>query len=144
MNRQTIIAFLIILLLLLCACTSPHRIDGWYAVADAPYNSIDDKPLATVNDFADVAIVRNSLIIDGDTVDILLIQGHVKPEIRQLWADATERLIGHRLGFDYRDSVISAPQINARIESGSFQITSSDTTLIKSVYLSIRQQINQQ
>ena len=137
---KSIIAFLMVLLLLLCACTSHRKADGWYPVADYPDNSIVGKPLATVDDFESVVIVRDTFIIDSDTVSQLLIQGRVKPEKRQQWADGTERLIGKRLGFVYNDSVITAPQINARIESGAFQITSPDTVIIRNIYNSITQQ----
>lgn len=139
MNRQSIIAFLMVLLLILCACSSHRKADGWYPLADYPDNSIVGKPLATVKYFERVAIVRDTFIIDNDTVSQLLIHGRVKPEKRKQWADGTERLIGKRLGFVYNDSVITAPQINARIESGSFQITNTDTTLIKELYNSISQ-----
>lgn len=141
MNRQSIIAFLMVLLLILCACSSHRMADGWYPLADYPDNSIVGKPLATVKDFERVAIVRDTFIINSDTVSQLLIQGCVKPTKRRQWADGTERLIGKRLGFVYNDSVITAPQINARIESGSFQITSPDTALIKRLYSSISQEI---
>lgn len=139
MNRQSTIAFLMVLFLILCACSSHHRADGWYPLTNYPDNKIVGKPLATVKDFERVAIVRDTFIIDSDTVSQLLIQGRVKPGKRQQWADGTERLIGKRLGFVYNDSVITAPQINARIESGSFQITNTDTTLIKELYNSISQ-----
>lgn len=139
MNRQSIIAFLMMLLLILCACSSHRKADGWYPLADYPDNSIVGKPLATVKDFERVVIVRDTFIIENDTVSQLLIQGRVKPEKRRQWADGTERLIGKRLGFVYNDSVIIAPQINASIESGSFQIISTDTTLIKSIYNSIKE-----
>lgn len=128
-----------VLLLILCACSSHRKVNGWYPLADYPDNRFVGKPLATVKDFERVAIVRDTFIIDSDTVSQLLIQGRVKPEKRQQWADGTERLIGKRLGFVYNDSVITAPQINARIESGSFQITNTDTTLIKELYNSISQ-----
>lgn len=136
---KSIIAFVMVLLLILCACSSHRKADGWYPVADYPDNSIVGKPLATVKDFERVAIVRDTFVIESDTVSHLLIQGRVKPEERQQWADGTERLIGKRLGFVYNDSVITAPQINARIESGAFQITNTDTTLIKEIYNSISQ-----
>ncbi len=139
MNRQSIISFLLVFLLILCACSSHRKVNGWYPVADYPDNSIVGKPLATVKDFERVMIVRDTFIIESDTVSQLLIQGRVKTEKRRQWADETERLIGKRLGFIYNDSVITAPQINARIESGSFQITCSDTTLIKELYNSISQ-----
>lgn len=136
---KSTIAFLMLLLLLPCACSSQRRVDGWYPFADHPDNSIVGKPLATVKDFERVAIVRDTFIIESDTIWQLLIQGRVKPEKRRQWADDTERLIGKRLGFVYNDSVITAPQINARIESGAFQITSPDTTLIKELYNTINQ-----
>lgn len=138
MNRQSIISFLLVLLLILCACSSHRKADGWYPVADYPDNSILGKPLATVRDFERVVIVTDTFIIKSDTVIQLLIQGRVKPGKRQQWADGTERLIGKRLGFVYNDSVITAPQINARIESGSFQITSPDTILLKAIFNSIQ------
>ena len=134
---KSILVFLMVLFLILCACSSHRKVDGWYPVADYLDNSIVGKPLATVKDFESVAIVRDTFIIEYDTVSQLLIQGHVKPEKRQQWADGTERLIGKRLGFIYNDSVITAPQINARIESGSFQINSLDTTLLNIIYQNI-------
>ena len=139
MNRKSIIAFLMVLLLTLCACSSHRRADGWYPLADYPDNTIVGKPLATVEDFERVAIVRDTFIIESDTICQLLIQGQVKTEKREQWADGTEHLIGKRLGFVYEDSVITAPQINARIESGSFQITSPDSTLLNRIYKNIKQ-----
>lgn len=83
-------------------------------------------------------MVRDTFIIENDIVSQLLIQGRVKPEKRQQWAEGTERLIGKRLGFVYNDSVITAPQINARIESGAFQINCLDTILLKAIFNSIQ------
>lgn len=134
---KSIIAFLMVLLLILCACLSHRRSDGWYPVADYPDNRIVGKPLATVNDFERAVLVRDTFIIESDTVCQLLIQGRVKPEKRRQWADGTEHLIGKRLGFIYNDSVITVPQINARIESGAFQIISPDTVFIRNIYNSI-------
>ena len=126
-----------VLFLILCACSPNTKADGWYPVSDNPEGAIDSAPLATVHDFDEVTLVRDSCIIDGDTVCNMLIQGRVKPEKRQQWADGTELLIGKRLGFVYNDSVITAPQVNARIESGSFQISTPDTALLKKIYESI-------
>lgn len=100
--------------------------------------------MVTVNDFDNIALSRDSFVAEGDTVSLVAIQGMVKAEKRQQWADGTERMIGKRIGFVYNDSVVTAPQINARIESGSFQIISSDTILIKNIYNSILQQIKLQ
>lgn len=137
MKLHSIKAIPMAILLTLCACSSHRRADGWYQLADWPDNSVVGKPLATVNDFERVVIAGDKFIEEGDTLSRLSIQGRVRPQKRRQWADATERLIGRRLGFVYNDSVITAPQINARIESGSFQINSSDTVLIRNVYNSI-------
>lgn len=133
MNKHSIIGFLMIPFLILCACSTHRRTDGWYPIADYPDNSIVGKPLVTVKDFDRITILRDTFIIEGDTVIQLLIQGRVKSEKRKQWADGTEQLIGRRLGFIFNDSVITAPKINTRIESGNFQITSPDSVLLKSI-----------
>lgn len=129
---KLILAF--VMLVLLGACSTHRRVDGWYKVADYPDNCIIGEPLATVNDFETVEITRDSFVISGETVRHIYIYGRVKPDKRRFWADATERMIGKRLGFVYNDSLITAPQINARIESGSFQINNTDSTLLKAIY----------
>ncbi len=139
--RHLILPTKMVLLLILGACSSHGRVDGWYPVAEYPDNSIVGKPLATIKDFEKISILRDTFEYHGELVNQLLIQGRVKPEKRQQWADGTERLIGKRLGFVYNDSVITAPQINARIESASFQIISKDTALIKRLYDSINQEL---
>ncbi len=131
-----------IILLINSSCSSQHWADGWYPVADYPDNTIVGKPLAKVHDFERVELQRDISIIDGDTVSRMYIAGKIKPEKRKLWADGTESLIGHRLGFVFKDSVIMAPNINARMESGTFEIISPDTILLKRIHQSIRKQSN--
>lgn len=138
MAHRTVTAFIIALSLIICACSSQRTVNGWYPISEYPDNTITGKPLATVNELGDIVMLRDTFIIANDTVTRLLIQGRVKPDKRQQWADDTEQLIGHRIGFVYNDTVVTAPQINSRIESGSFQITNPDTTLIKKIYNSIR------
>ena len=132
-----------VLLLILCACSSHRRADGWYPVADYPDNSVVGEAVATVADFDDIEMLRNSLIADGDTTVMLFIRGRVKPEKRHAWADATEKLIGRRLGFVFDGCVVAAPQINTRMESGSFEINSPDTVLLENIYNSIKKEIKQ-
>lgn len=134
MNKHSIIEFTMILFLTLCACSTHRRADGWYPIADYPDNSVIGKPLVTVKDFDKITILKDTFIIERDTVVQFLIQGRVKSEKRKQWADGTELLIGKRLGFIFNDSVITAPKINARIESGNFQIISPDTVLLKSIF----------
>lgn len=54
------------------------------------------------------------------------------------WADATENRIGKRIGFVFNDSVIMAPTVNCRIESGSFTINSPDKTLMIKIYNTLK------
>ncbi len=126
-----------IILSCICACSPRHQTAGWYPVADYPDNTIIGKPLATVKDFKMIVFQKDTLIIEGDTVRRMYIYGEVKPENRNSWAEGTERLIGHRLGFIFNDSVITAPNVNARMESGSFEIISPDTSLLKRIYQSL-------
>lgn len=125
------IYFVIISGILLSACSSSHFVNGWYPVADVPENRIEDKAIVTTKDF-DVATL--------DTVsypDIAVIECKLKAEKVQKWADATESRIGKRIGFVFNDSVIMAPTVNCRIESGSFTINSPDKALIIEIYKSL-------
>lgn len=82
MNKLSIIFLVTASFVMLCACSSHRKADGWYPLADYPDNSVVGSPLATVKDFESVAIVRDTFIINGDTVSQLLIQGRMKPEKR--------------------------------------------------------------
>lgn len=115
------------------ACSSAHRVNGWYPV-DAPENRIEGKAIVTTEDFDVVTL---------DTVsytDIAVIEGKLKVDKVQKWADATESRIGKRIGFVFNDSVIMAPTVNCRIESGGFSINSSDKALIIEIYKSFKRQ----
>lgn len=113
----------------LYACSTTHRDNGWYPVDNS--NNIDGEAFATTDDFESVSL---------DTVtdpDIAFIQGVLKQDKISDWANSTERRIGKRIGFVYKDSVIMAPTVNCRIESGSFTINSPDKRLILDVYNSL-------
>lgn len=123
----------IIMCFFLGACSSAHRVNGWYPV-DAPENRIEGKAIVTTEDFDVVTL---------DTVsytDIAVIEGKLKVDKVQKWADATESRIGKRIGFVFNDSVIMAPTVNCRIESGGFSINSSDKALIIEIYKSFKRQ----
>ena len=115
--------------LTLYACSTTHRDNGWYPVDNS--DNIEGEAIVTINDFERVSL---------DTVtdhDIAFIQGVLKQDKIPVWADATEQRIGKRIGFVYKDSVIMAPSVNCRIESGSFSIHSSDKQLILEIYNSL-------
>lgn len=125
------IYFLVILGMLFGACSSSRHVNGWYPVADVPENRIEGKAIVTTKDFD---------IVTLDTVsyhDMAVIEGKLKVDKVQKWADATENRIGKRIGFVFNDSVIMAPTVNCRIESGSFTINSPDKALIIEIYKSL-------
>ena len=110
-----------------------HNVNGWYPVADFPENKIEGKAFVTTKDFAEVSI---------DTVsfpDMAVIEGRLKAQMIQQWANATEARIGKRIGFVFKDSVIMAPTVNCRIESGSFTINSPDKALMLEIYNSLKE-----
>lgn len=121
----------IFIVVLLGACSSAHRVNGWYPV-DAPENRIEGKAIVTTKDFNVVTL---------DTVsypDMAVIEGKLKVDKVQKWADATENRIGKRIGFVFNDSVIMAPTVNCRIESGSFTINSPDKALMIEIYNTLK------
>ncbi len=124
--------FTIFLCVLLGACSSAHRVDGWYPVADIPENKIEGKAIVTTKDFATVSLDT------ATSPDIAIIEGKLKADKMRKWADATESRIGKRIGFVFNDSVIMAPNINCRIESGSFTINSPDKLLMLEIYNSLK------
>ncbi|MDE6144913.1 MAG: hypothetical protein K2F96_01405 [Muribaculaceae bacterium] len=129
MRKMKNLLALTITSLTLYACSTAHRDNGWYPVDNS--NNIEGKAIVTTNDFAKVSL---------DTVtdpEIAFIQGVLKQDRISDWADATERRIGKRIGFVYKDSVIMAPTVNCRIESGSFSINNSDKRLILEIYNSL-------
>lgn len=142
MAKLVLMTVISALLAVICSCASRSREHGWYHISGFPSDTIIGEPLVTVKDFETVVFVKDTFVIDGKNICQSIIQGRVKPEKRQQWSDGTEHLIGERLGFVYNDSVITAPQVNARIESGTFQINSSDTTLLRKIYNSIQKIIN--
>lgn len=119
--------------ILLMGCSTGRHADGWYPVADTPDNKIEGKAIVTVKDFADVVLDTTSI------PDVAFIEGRLESGKDSVWAKATEDRIGKRIGFVFNDSVIMAPTVNCRIESGSFSINSPDKKLILEIYRSINQ-----
>lgn len=81
----------------------------------------------TVDDFERISL---------DSVDNhIYIAGTLKQSKIAKWTEYSETHIGKRLGFLFNDSIICAPIINTRLESGNFQITSPDAALIRKIHL---------
>lgn len=127
------ISLLILMIICIDGCSATHKVNGWYPVADFPENKIEGKAFVTTKDFAEVSL---------DTIsfsDMAVIEGRLKAEKIQKWADATESRIGKRIGFVFNDSVIMAPTINCRIESGGFTINSQDKELMLEIFNSLKE-----
>lgn len=99
--------------------------NGWYHIVDE--DSIIPTPIVTVKEFG-------TLRLDSDYYGMYSIVGQVCRSKRQAWADATGQWIGKRIGFIFNDSLITSPQVNMRIESGSFQISTPQGRGIQSLY----------
>ena len=107
-----------------------HRENGWYRIIDGQKDSIAPRPVVTVKDFAELRLGKDFF---GNDV----ITGQVCEHKLKAWADSTEQLIGKRLGFVFNDTVITAPRVNMRLESGAFQISNPRNHDIPSLYRSL-------
>lgn len=135
---KTIILFTILSSAVCLSCTNysdrsqsvKHRENGWYRIIDGQKDSIVSRPIITVKEFA-------TLRLDKDFSGKTVITGSVSKHKVQAWADSTEQLIGKRMGFVFNDSVITAPRVNMRLESGTFQISTSHNFDMNSLYRSL-------
>lgn len=112
-----------------------HRENGWYLITDGQKDSLANSPMITVKDFAAIELV-------SDDYGLRVISGKVNKQKQKVWADATEQAIGQRIGFVFNDTVITAPMVNARIESGTFQISNPYEYDLKSIYQRLLAEIN--
>ncbi len=110
--------------------TDHHRENGWYRIIDGQTDSIASTPIITVKEFTD-------LRLDEDYFGKSVIIGNVSKHKLQAWSDSTEQLVDKRMGFVFNDSVITAPRINMRLESGTFQIATNKNYDMKSLYRSL-------
>lgn len=132
--------FLLILLLGLSSFRndSPNRPNGWYYVLDSEKDSLSAEPIATVKDFCQLeldSIQENS----KDSVTYRII-GQLTESKKAVWAEATEKSIGKHLGFLYNGSLLTAPYVNGKIESGNFLITTNKGYDLKSIYKQLLQE----
>lgn len=133
----------VMLLLLVCLslgnvamAQSLHRENGWYNILDGKKDSIAEVPIVTVKDF--IALRLDSTGFPDHTY--FQISGTVSKHKRNKWADATEKAIGKRIGFIFRNKVVTAPQVNMRLESGNFAISALHGDNLKEMFYEIRQE----
>lgn len=101
--------------------------NGWYNIVDRQQDSISQEPIVNAKDFTELNLVY-------DSFGKYAISGKVSNSKIKKWADATEKSIGKRIGFVFNDTVITDPQVNARIESGYFQISNPHGYDLERIY----------
>lgn len=111
-----------------------HRENGWYLIAKGEKDSIADSPIITVKDFI-------ALELESDAYGTQVISGKICKQKQIVWADVTERTIGQQIGFVFNDTVITAPMVNARIESGTFQISNPHGYDLERIFKELQKEI---
>ena len=108
--------------------------NGWYHIKDLDANALEMQPIVTVADFETVTIDSAENALGNLTYFIV---GRIKKDKIHIWADATEKSIGKQIGFLFDGKIISAPQVNQRIENGNFMISLHNIEEPKKVYQEI-------
>ncbi len=137
---KSIISIFLLCLFVITSCSSrwqlfssqstTHRENGWYHVMQGQEDSIAHEPIITVKDF--IALRLDS----GKNV----IVGQISKHKLKIWGDETEKAIGQKIAFLFNDSVITAPQINCRLESGTFQISSLSDNNLPTIFKELRKE----
>ena len=103
------------------------RENGWYRIIDSVADSIAPRPVSTVKEFVELRLDTNYF---GNPIII----GRASRCKVQAWADSTDAISGHRLGFVVDGKVVTAPRVNSRIESGMFSIETPNGSGLPSLY----------
>lgn len=119
---------------LYCQDIKKEQLNGWYVIKDIKSGILESKPIVTVADFGTVRI-DSAVNLSGDTV--FQITGKIKKEKINVWANETEKSIGKQIGFLHNGKIVTAPQINQRIENGYFAISINKEYHPKILYQSI-------
>lgn len=125
---KTIKLFSLIIITIAVSCTHHpqilHRENGWYHYEN---DSLSLEPIVTVKEFT-------SLRLDSDMNGTYVILGQISKHKTEKWADETEKSIGKQIAFVLNDSIITAPQVNDRIGSGTFLISSVNDKDLPHIY----------
>ena len=101
---------------------------GWYYILEnengfkrqldktKEFYFIDPKPILVKAHFGKVKMYISNF--KGWNKDDIGLSMQVKKEYEDLWASATEKSIGKKLGFVINDKLVNAPMANMRIENG--------------------------
>ena len=83
------------------------RENGWYRIIDGVADSIAPRPVLTVKEFAELRLDTNYF---GNPVII----GRASRRKVRAWADSTDAITGHRLGFVVDGQVVNIPSYSVK------------------------------
>jgi len=108
-------------------------VTGWYYIVDnengfkrqldkmEEFYFIDPKPILVKGHFDKLRIYKTDFHGDHFALSI-----PIRKEYKELWANATEKSIGKRLGLIVDNQLVSAPMVNMRIENGASSFMRGD------------------
>lgn len=111
-----------------------HRTNGWYHLKKGQTDSIGHTPIVSLKECA-------ALELNKDAYGHYIILGQVKEHLLEHWADETEKAIGHYIAFVWKDSVLTAPRVNARITGGRFLISSPHSEQLPDLFRQMQQEM---
>ncbi|GAP43361.1 hypothetical protein TBC1_111514 [Lentimicrobium saccharophilum] len=112
-------------------------VSGWYYIIETnngfkrqldksdEFYFVDPRPILVKDHFDKIELFETDF--KGQYPDYIGLEIRINKEYVNLWATATEKSIGKRLGLIIDNKLVNAPQVNARIEGGM-------TALNRSVY----------
>ena len=103
-----------------------HRTNGWYYVTSQTTDSLSQTPFLTVMDF-------DSLRLETDAFGHSVITGVFLQD---------KLPIGKYIAFVFKDTVITAPQVNSPIESGCFQISNPHGYDLERIFRELQKEID--
>jgi preprotein translocase subunit SecD len=102
-------------------------VTGWYHITEdetgfkrqidrtEAFCFVDPKPIVVKEHFGKLKIFKTES--QGQHYEALSIP--ISKEYKDLWADATEKSIGRRIGFIVDNVLVTAPTVNMKIENGA-------------------------
>jgi hypothetical protein len=108
--------------------TDSILVSGWYYIIETDngikrqldkseeFYFVDPKPILVKEHFDKIEIFETDF--KGQYPDYIGLEIRINKEYANLWATATEKWIGKRLGLIIDNKLVNAPQVNARIDGG--------------------------
>lgn len=121
-----------------CSEKQTDRADGWYTITGNAADSLSREPIVTYRDFVDLRLDSSVNEATGDTLFVII--GKTGKQGTERFAEATEKSIGKCIAFVFDNTIISAPQVNMRIDSGNFMISSRKGDDIPLIYRTLKEE----